>query len=166
MVSENAAFVALVPFWAVWPFEILISSRRHTGTLSRLTHQEVPLLAQILKQVTSVYDRVFDAPFPYSMGFHQSPDRRRPAPGMALSRAFLSATSAFRVHPEVHGRVRDARNTAAGHHRRERGRASAVARARTSASRISGTAQANAVVFYCNRLHFQARRSGARGSAG
>jgi UDPglucose--hexose-1-phosphate uridylyltransferase len=80
LVSENAAFVALVPFWAVWPFEILIVSRRHTGTLSRLTHQEVPLLAQILKQVTSVYDRVFDTPFPYSMGFHQSPTDGDPHP--------------------------------------------------------------------------------------
>jgi UDPglucose--hexose-1-phosphate uridylyltransferase len=80
LVSENAAFVALVPFWAVWPFEILISSRRHTGTLSRFTHQEVPLLAQILKQVTSVYNRVFDAPFPYSMGFHQSPTDGDPHP--------------------------------------------------------------------------------------
>jgi UDPglucose--hexose-1-phosphate uridylyltransferase len=74
IVSQNGAFVALVPFWAVWPFEIMIVSRRHLGTLSDFTpKEEVASFAQILKQVTSTYDRVFDSPFPYSMGLHQSP---------------------------------------------------------------------------------------------
>ncbi len=31
------------------------------------------MLAEILQQVTATYDKVFDVPFPYSMGFHQSP---------------------------------------------------------------------------------------------
>jgi UDPglucose--hexose-1-phosphate uridylyltransferase len=72
-VCQNESFVALVPFWAVWPFEILISSRRHLGTLADFTSEEVAGFAQILNQVTSTYDRVFDVPFPYSMGLHQSP---------------------------------------------------------------------------------------------
>ena len=62
-----------MPFWAVWPFEILVCSRRHLGSFPDFTEAEVVLLAQLLQQVTSTYDKVFDVPFPYSMGFHQSP---------------------------------------------------------------------------------------------
>jgi UDPglucose--hexose-1-phosphate uridylyltransferase len=81
LVCQNDRFVALVPFWAVWPFEIMITSRRHLGTLSDFTPEgEAASFAQILKQVTSTYDRVFDAPFPYSMGLHQSPTDGTPHP--------------------------------------------------------------------------------------
>jgi UDPglucose--hexose-1-phosphate uridylyltransferase len=80
VVSQNESFVALVPFWAVWPFEIMIVSRRHLGTLSDFTLKEVAEFAEILKQVTSTYNRVFDAPFPYSMGLHQSPTDGSPHP--------------------------------------------------------------------------------------
>jgi UDPglucose--hexose-1-phosphate uridylyltransferase len=73
IVCKNEGFAALVPFWAVWPFEILICSRRHLPTLLELTSQEQAQLADILKQATSTYDRVFEVPFPYSMGFHQAP---------------------------------------------------------------------------------------------
>jgi UDPglucose--hexose-1-phosphate uridylyltransferase len=73
IVWQNESFVALVPFWAVWPFELLISSRRHLATFLDLSTAEVTDLSAILKQVTSTYDRVFEVPFPYSMGFHQSP---------------------------------------------------------------------------------------------
>jgi UDPglucose--hexose-1-phosphate uridylyltransferase len=73
VICGNESFVALVPFWAVWPFEILVCSRRHLGSMLHLTSDEITGLAKILQQVTSTYDRVFDTPFPYSMGFHQSP---------------------------------------------------------------------------------------------
>jgi UDPglucose--hexose-1-phosphate uridylyltransferase len=73
LVCQNEGFVALVPFWAVWPFEVLVCSRRHLGVFPEFTATEVILLAQLLQQVTSTYDKVFDVPFPYSMGFHQSP---------------------------------------------------------------------------------------------
>jgi UDPglucose--hexose-1-phosphate uridylyltransferase len=73
LVCQNEDFVALVPFWAVWPFELLVCSRRHLGTMLDFTPQEVMSLADVLKRVTTIYDKVFDAPFPYSMGFHQSP---------------------------------------------------------------------------------------------
>ncbi len=73
VVYADEAFVVLVPFWAVWPFELLICSRRHLGALTDLRGGESPSLARSLKQVTSTYDRVFDTPFPYSMGFHQTP---------------------------------------------------------------------------------------------
>jgi UDPglucose--hexose-1-phosphate uridylyltransferase len=73
VVCENYGFVALVPFWAVWPFEILVCSRRHLGSMNDLGAGDVTALSDILQRVTSTYDRVFEVPFPYSMGFHQSP---------------------------------------------------------------------------------------------
>ena len=73
IVCQNAGFVALVPFWAVWPFEILVCSRRHIGSMGEFAAQDVRSLSDILHRVTSTYDKVFGVPFPYSMGFHQSP---------------------------------------------------------------------------------------------
>jgi UDPglucose--hexose-1-phosphate uridylyltransferase len=78
VICQNDGFVALVPFWAVWPFEVLVCSRRHLGTFPEFNEAEVVLLAQLLQQVTSTYDKVFDVPFPYSMGFHQSPTDGNP----------------------------------------------------------------------------------------
>jgi UDPglucose--hexose-1-phosphate uridylyltransferase len=73
VVCENDGFVALVPFWAVWPFEILLCSRRHLGSMTDFGLDDIKALSNILQRVTSTYDKVFDVPFPYSMGFHQSP---------------------------------------------------------------------------------------------
>ncbi len=73
IVCQNEEFVALVPFWAVWPFETLILSRRHAGTLTQLDSAQRSGLADILKQVTVRYDNLFETSFPYTMGFHQSP---------------------------------------------------------------------------------------------
>jgi UDPglucose--hexose-1-phosphate uridylyltransferase len=73
VVAENARFIALVPFWAVWPFEILLCSRTHIGSMNQFASDDAPQLSAILKQVTSTYNKVFGVPFPYSMGFHQSP---------------------------------------------------------------------------------------------
>lgn len=73
IIVSNESFVVLVPFWAVWPFEVLVCSRRHLGTLPELNANETAQLAAILKQIVGTYDRVFDVPFPYSMGLHQSP---------------------------------------------------------------------------------------------
>ena len=73
LVCENAAFVVLVPFWAVWPFETLLLSRRHVGSLSELCEAERNDLADILKRLTVRYDNLFEVSFPYTMGFHQQP---------------------------------------------------------------------------------------------
>src|SRR5215469_2971380 len=73
IIFENRGFVGLVPFWAVWPFEILVASRRHLGSMNQFTGADSPGLADILHRVTSTYNKVFDVSFPYSMGFHQSP---------------------------------------------------------------------------------------------
>jgi UDPglucose--hexose-1-phosphate uridylyltransferase len=73
VVEENDAYLAVVPFWAVWPFETLVISRRHVTAVDGLGNGERDALADILKRLTSRYDRLFNAPFPYTMGFHQRP---------------------------------------------------------------------------------------------
>ncbi len=73
IVVSNDHFVALVPFWAVWPFETLVISRRPAGALPDLAADERAGLADILKQLTTRYDNLFHVSFPYSMGFHQRP---------------------------------------------------------------------------------------------
>jgi UDPglucose--hexose-1-phosphate uridylyltransferase len=73
LLCQNQGFIALVPFWAVWPFETLVCSRRHLQSFLDFTTDEVLTLSQMLKQITDTYDKVFDVPFPYSMGFHQAP---------------------------------------------------------------------------------------------
>ena len=78
MVIENAHFAALVPFWAIWPFETLLVSRRHITGLDHLTAEERDGLADILKQLAIRYDQLFDISFPYSMGFHQRPTDGEP----------------------------------------------------------------------------------------
>lgn len=73
VVVSNPSFVAVVPFWAVWPFETLILSRRHLGSIDELSTDERHDLAAILKAVTVRYDNLFETSFPYTMGFHQRP---------------------------------------------------------------------------------------------
>ncbi len=67
------SFVAVVPFWAVWPFEVMILPVRHVADLESMTAAERDGFAAMLKQVTATYDKVFDTPFPYSMGLHPQP---------------------------------------------------------------------------------------------
>ena len=76
--DENANWLAVVPFWAVWPFETMVMPRRHVAAIDSLNDAERDGLADILKRLTARYDRLFAAPFPYSMGFHQSPTDGQP----------------------------------------------------------------------------------------
>jgi UDPglucose--hexose-1-phosphate uridylyltransferase len=73
VIAANEHFTALVPFWAVWPFEVLLMANRHTGSLADLTPTEVAGLADVMHMVTVQYDNLFEVSFPYSMGFHQAP---------------------------------------------------------------------------------------------
>ncbi len=73
VVASNAHFTALVPFWAVWPFEVLVIAHRHMGSMPEMTVEEAAGMADILRQVSIMYDNLFEVPFPYSMGFHQKP---------------------------------------------------------------------------------------------
>ncbi len=73
LVYENTSFAAMVPFWAVWPFEVLLVSKNHAATIDRFDGAAREDLADALKQITTRYDNLFEAPFPYSMGIHQQP---------------------------------------------------------------------------------------------
>lgn len=73
IVIENEHFVALVPFWAIWPFETLIVCKRHVTKITDFNAEEVAAYALILKQLTSKYDNLFETSFPYSSGIHQAP---------------------------------------------------------------------------------------------
>ncbi|HWC95223.1 MAG TPA: UDP-glucose--hexose-1-phosphate uridylyltransferase [Candidatus Sulfopaludibacter sp.] len=73
VVEENGAFLTVVPFWAVWPFETMVLAKRHVTSIELLDGAERDALADILKRTTARYDRLFDVSFPYSMGFHQRP---------------------------------------------------------------------------------------------
>ena len=73
MIVENGAFAAIVPFWAVWPFETIVISKRHVTGLDALDQAARDGLADLLKRLTTHYDNLFETPFPYSMGFHQRP---------------------------------------------------------------------------------------------
>jgi UDPglucose--hexose-1-phosphate uridylyltransferase len=73
VVCTNAQFVAVVPFWAVWPFETLVLPRRHAAALDDLGDGVRDAFAQILKDLTTRYDALFNVAFPYTMGIHQRP---------------------------------------------------------------------------------------------
>lgn len=73
IVCENEFFTALVPFWAVYPFEVMILGKDHRGSIVEFGENERKAFADILKRVTIRYDNLFLTPFPYSMGFHQKP---------------------------------------------------------------------------------------------
>jgi UDPglucose--hexose-1-phosphate uridylyltransferase len=73
VVEENEAFLTVIPFWAVWPFETMVMAKRHLSSLEQLTCKERDALADILKRTTARYDRLFKVSFPYSMGLHQRP---------------------------------------------------------------------------------------------
>ncbi|MFC5284997.1 UDP-glucose--hexose-1-phosphate uridylyltransferase [Pedobacter alpinus] len=73
VVLQNEHFVALVPFWAVWPYETMIISKRHVQYTHQFTTQETKALAEIVKALTIRYDNLFETSFPYSSGIHQAP---------------------------------------------------------------------------------------------
>jgi UDPglucose--hexose-1-phosphate uridylyltransferase len=73
IVYANPHVTAIVPFWAVWPFEALVVPSRHVASIDALSSEERDALAQALHELTARYDRLFGVPFPYSMGFHQQP---------------------------------------------------------------------------------------------
>lgn len=73
IVVETEHWVAVVPFWAVWPFETLLLPKAHVKRLTDLTATQRDDLAVAIKQLTTKYDNLFSTSFPYSMGFHGAP---------------------------------------------------------------------------------------------
>ena len=89
IVAQNEHGTALVPFWAIWPFELMLVMHRHMASLTDLTPAEVAGLADLLRQVTIRYDNLFEISFPYSMGFHQAPNDGQPHPEWHLHAHFF-----------------------------------------------------------------------------
>ncbi|HEX6386660.1 MAG TPA: UDP-glucose--hexose-1-phosphate uridylyltransferase [Anaerolineae bacterium] len=73
LVVSNDHWLAVVPYWAVWPFETLLLPRRHVPRLPDLNDDEREALASILKRLLIKYDNLFETSFPYSMGWHGAP---------------------------------------------------------------------------------------------
>jgi len=73
IILENSDFVALVPFWASWPYETMVISKRKAENISQFSEKEKNALAEILKNLTTKYDNIFNISFPYSSGIHQAP---------------------------------------------------------------------------------------------
>lgn len=80
IVIENDHFAVVVPFWAIWPFETMVISKRRLAGIDELDDAERDSLAGILKRITTKYDNLFDVSFPYSMGLHQRPTDGQPHP--------------------------------------------------------------------------------------
>lgn len=76
LVSENEHFAVVVPFWATWPYETMIISKRHFGTIIAMSQEERSAFAEIIKTITVKYDNLFETSFPYSAGIHQAPTDR------------------------------------------------------------------------------------------
>jgi UDPglucose--hexose-1-phosphate uridylyltransferase len=75
IVAENEVFTAFIPFFARWPYEVHIYSRRHLGALDEFRPAEEKALAEILKWVTQKFDNLFQFSFPYMMLLHQAPTK-------------------------------------------------------------------------------------------
>ena len=73
IVCANKHFVALVPYWAVWPYELMVLCRRQASNLLGLTGDEKDALADIMRRVATRYDNLFQSEFPYTAGLHQAP---------------------------------------------------------------------------------------------
>jgi len=73
VVAVNAQWLAVVPFWAAWPFEVLLIARDPVARLQDLDDAARDALARMLRVITGRYDALFDCSMPYSMGWHQAP---------------------------------------------------------------------------------------------
>lgn len=82
IVVQNKHWLAVVPYWAVWPFELLLLPRRHVLRLPDLSNTERDALADILKKMLTQYDNLFETSFPYSMGWHGAPFPSPKTPGV------------------------------------------------------------------------------------
>ncbi|ECJ3937351.1 galactose-1-phosphate uridylyltransferase [Salmonella enterica subsp. salamae] len=72
-VVETEHWLAVVPYWAAWPFETLLLPKTHVLRITDLSDEQRDSLALALKKLTSRYDNLFQCSFPYSMGWHGAP---------------------------------------------------------------------------------------------
>jgi UDPglucose--hexose-1-phosphate uridylyltransferase len=72
-VVDTAHWLAVVPYWAAWPFETLLLPKEPVRRITELSSEQQADLALALKKLTSRYDNLFGCAFPYSMGWHGAP---------------------------------------------------------------------------------------------
>jgi UDPglucose--hexose-1-phosphate uridylyltransferase len=89
VVCENEHFAVIVPYWATWPFETILMSKRHSSSIPDLSTDERKSLAEILHTIAVKYDNVFGVSFPYSMGWHQQPTDGKEYPHWHLHAHFF-----------------------------------------------------------------------------
>ncbi len=77
IIFENDAFVVLVPFWAIWPFEAMIVPKKAQTNILEIQNDESLLFAEAISIITKAYDKIFDCSFPYSSGIHQAPTNEK-----------------------------------------------------------------------------------------
>lgn len=73
VVFENKEFLVVCPWWAIWPFEVMIIAKKHKRALVDLDDEDKNALAEAISEVIRRYDNLFETQFPYSMGIHQAP---------------------------------------------------------------------------------------------
>ncbi|KAK0721583.1 putative galactose-1-phosphate uridylyltransferase [Lasiosphaeria miniovina] len=73
VVWQNESFLIVCPWWAFWPFEVLVIAKRHVRALVDLTDDETVRFAEAIQEITRRYDNLFETSFPYSSGIHQAP---------------------------------------------------------------------------------------------
>ncbi|NVJ89571.1 MAG: UDP-glucose--hexose-1-phosphate uridylyltransferase [Flavobacteriaceae bacterium] len=76
IIFENNDFVALIPFWAIWPFEVMIAPKKQQRNITELSEIGAQNFAEAIAVITKIYDKLFNTSFPYSSGIHQSPTNR------------------------------------------------------------------------------------------
>ena len=120
IIYANQYWTVLVPFWAVWPFEVLLICNRPTQMIADLSDPERDGLAAAVSDITIRYDNLFKTSFPYSAGFPSSTCQQRRASPLALTCTFLSAPFAQCNGQETYGRLRNAGYAATRHYTRKR----------------------------------------------
>ncbi|OQY33389.1 MAG: galactose-1-phosphate uridylyltransferase [Spirochaetaceae bacterium 4572_59] len=73
VIFSNDSFVAVVPFWAVWPYEAMILPLSPLKSIDQMSDKQVTDLSDALKRMGTRFDNLFKTSFPYSMGIHQAP---------------------------------------------------------------------------------------------
>jgi UDPglucose--hexose-1-phosphate uridylyltransferase len=88
VVCMNDDWLAVVPYWATWPFETLLLPRTAIQRLDQLHEGQTASLARVLRDLTARYDQLFDCSFPYSMGWHGAPFAQSSTEGWQLHAHF------------------------------------------------------------------------------
>jgi UDPglucose--hexose-1-phosphate uridylyltransferase len=89
VVCRNETWVALVPWWAVWPFELMLVPVRRVPDLPGLDPDARDGLADLLRRTAARYDNLFRTSFPYSLGIHGCPTDGEPHPEWRLHASYF-----------------------------------------------------------------------------